>query len=214
VLVATDTVDDAGVYRIDDRTALVVTVDFFTPIVDDAGDFGRIAAANAVSDVYAMGGRPLVAVNIACFPDDQLPPSVLADILLGSREKLDEAGVAVIGGHSVSDRELKFGLAVTGTIDPSRIVTNAGAVEGNVLVLTKPIGTGVLTTALKSEALDDELLAGVTATRFSTSAHPKPSAHTRSPSTATATEAPGTPRSSMWARTRLRALSTAADQRP
>jgi len=163
VLVATDTVDDAGVYRIDDRTALVVTVDFFTPIVDDAGDFGRIAAANAVSDVYAMGGRPLVAVNIACFPDDQLPPSVLADILLGSREKLDEAGVAVIGGHSVSDRELKFGLAVTGTIDPSRIVTNAGAVEGNVLVLTKPIGTGVLTTALKSEALDDELLAGVTA---------------------------------------------------
>lgn len=163
VLVATDTVDDAGVYGLDDRTALVVTVDFFTPIVDDARDFGRIAAANAVSDIYAMGGRPLVAVNIACFPDGDLPISLLADILLGGREKMDEAGVAVIGGHSVSDRELKFGLAITGIIDPSRIVTNSGASVGDVLVLTKPIGTGVLTTALKYEALEEDALRRVTA---------------------------------------------------
>jgi selenide,water dikinase len=160
--VSTDTVDDAGVFRVNDRIALVVTNDFFTPIVDDPADFGRIAAANAVSDVYAMGGTPLVAVNIACFPNEELPPSVLADILLGGREKMDEAGVAVIGGHTVKDRELKYGLAVTGIIDPEAIVSNAGAKPGDVLVLTKPIGTGVMTTALKSEALDDASLARVT----------------------------------------------------
>ncbi len=147
----------------DDRTALVVTNDFFPPIVDDAADFGRIAAANAVSDVYAMGGTPLVAVNIACFPDEDLAASVLADILLGGREKMDEAGVALIGGHTVTDRELKYGLAVTGIVDVEGIVTNAGARDGDVLVLTKPIGTGVMTTALKHEALDDEALARVTA---------------------------------------------------
>jgi len=162
VLVATDTVDDAGVYRVDDTTALVITVDFFTPIVDDATDFGRISAANAVSDIYAMGARPIVAVNIACFPDDLLPPSVLSDVLLGGREKMNEAGVAVIGGHTVTDKELKFGMAVTGMVDPSRIVTNSGAAQGCVLVLTKPIGTGVITTALKHEALDDESLSRVT----------------------------------------------------
>lgn len=147
-----------------DDLALVFTVDFFTPIVDDPTDFGRIAAANALSDVYAMGGTPLVAVNVACFPDGDLPPSVLADILLGGREKMDEAGAVVIGGHSVSDRELKYGLAVTGTVHPARIVTNAGARPGDVLVITKPIGTGVLTTALKHEALEDSALKGVTAT--------------------------------------------------
>lgn len=147
-----------------DDVALVFTVDFFTPIVDDPGDFGRIAAANAVSDVYAMGGTPLVALNVVCFPEGELPPSVLADVLIGGREKMDEAGVVVIGGHSVSDRELKYGLAVTGTIDPAKMVTNAGARPGDVLVITKPIGTGVLATALKNEALADDLLASVTAT--------------------------------------------------
>ena len=151
-------------YRLSDGVGLVFTVDFFTPIVDDPGDFGRIAAANAVSDVYAMGGTPLVAVNVVCFPEGELPPSVLADILIGGQEKMNEAGAIVIGGHSVSDRELKYGLAVTGTIDPGKIVTNAGARPGDVLVITKPIGTGVLTTALKNEALSDELLARVTAT--------------------------------------------------
>ena len=164
VLVSTDTVDDAGVYRLSDDLALVFTVDFFTPIVDDPRDFGRIAAANAVSDVYAMGGTPVIAVNVACFPEGDLPPSVLADILMGGREKMDEAGVTVIGGHSVSDPELKYVLAVTGTIDPKRIVTNAGARPDDVLLLTKPIGTGVLTTALKEGALPEEALARVTST--------------------------------------------------
>lgn len=162
VLVSNDTVDDAGVYRLDERTAIVVTTDYFPPIVDDPADFGRIAAANAVSDVYAMGAKPLVAVNIACFPDDKLPVSVLVDILLGAREKMDEAGVAIIGGHTVSDDELKYGLAVTGIVDVDRIVTNAAAREGDALVLTKPLGTGVMTTALKNEALDEEALARLT----------------------------------------------------
>jgi len=162
VLVESDTIDDAGVYMLDERTALVFTIDFFTPIVDDARDFGRIAAANAVSDVYAMGGRPLVGVNVACFPDGELPPHVLSEILLGGREKMDEAGALIVGGHTVSDRELKYGLAVVGIVDPSRVVANAGAREGDVLVLTKPIGTGVMTTALKSDALDADGLARVT----------------------------------------------------
>lgn len=163
MLVSSDTVDDAGVYLLDEATALVFTTDFFTPVVDDARDFGRIAAANAVSDVYAMGGRPLIGVNIVCFPDGDLSPELLAEILLGGREKMDEAGAAVVGGHSVSDRELKFGLAVIGTVSPDRLVQNSGAVEGDVLLLTKPIGTGVMTTALKNEALDGEGLALVTA---------------------------------------------------
>lgn len=140
----------------------MLTNDFFTPIVDDPFDFGRIAAANAVSDVYAMGGTPLVALNIACFPDEDLPSSVLADILLGGREKMEEAGVAIVGGHTVTDKELKYGLAITGLVDPGRVVTNSGATVGDLVVLTKPIGTGVLTTALKSEALDDEGLERVT----------------------------------------------------
>jgi selenide,water dikinase len=156
-------VDDAGVYRLDERTALVFTIDFFTPIVDDARDFGRIAAANALSDIYAMGARPLIGVNVACFPEGDLPPDVLAEILLGGREKMDEAGAVVIGGHSVSDRELKYGLAVIGLVDPERVVANAGAEEGDLLVMTKPIGTGVMTTALKNEALGADALRRVTA---------------------------------------------------
>jgi len=162
VLVSSNTVDDAGVYLLDDGSALVLTVDFFTPIVDDPADFGRIAAANAVSDIYAMGGRPFVALNIMCFPDGELPMSVMADILIGSQEKMSEAGVIVIGGHSVSDRELKFGCAVIGTIDPANVVSNAGARPGQILVLTKPLGTGVLATALKLERLKASKLREIT----------------------------------------------------
>jgi len=160
--VSSDTVDDAGVYLLDEHVALVFTTDFFTPIVDDARDFGRIAAVNAVSDVFAMGARPLIAVNIVCFPDGDLPPEILAEILLGGQEKMGEAGAVIVGGHSVSDRELKYGLAVVGLVDPERMVVNAGARPGDALVLTKPIGTGVMTTALKSEALGADALERVT----------------------------------------------------
>jgi selenide,water dikinase len=163
VLVSSDTVDDAGVYLLDDGTALVFTCDFFTPVVDDPGDYGRIAAANALSDIYAMGGSPLIALNIICFPDGELPPSVMGEILLGGREKVVEAGAFVLGGHSVSDRELKFGLAVVGRVAPDRIVTNAGSRPGDVLVLTKPIGLGVLSTALKEGELSAERTAAITA---------------------------------------------------
>jgi len=162
VLVSSNTADDAGVYLMGDGSALVLTVDFFTPIVDDPRDYGRIAAANAVSDVYAMGGTPLVALNVLCFPDEQLSPDIMVGILAGAQEKMAEAGVVVIGGHSVIDNELKFGCSVVGTIDPAKVVTNAGAVPGDVLVLTKPIGVGVLTTALKHERLEDAKLAEIT----------------------------------------------------
>jgi selenide,water dikinase len=161
-LISSGTADDAGVYLLNDDTALVVTLDFFTPIVDDARDYGRIAAANSLSDVYAMGGTPLVALNIACFPDGELPMSLLADILLGGSEKVTEAGALVLGGHSVSDRELKFGLAVVGTVNPKRIVSNANARVGDVLVLTKPVGVGVLATALKEDELSPEGIAIIT----------------------------------------------------
>jgi len=139
VLVSSNTADDAGVYLMGDGSALVLTVDFFTPIVDDPRDYGRIAAANAVSDVYAMGGTPLVALNVLCFPDEQLSPDIMVGILAGAQEKMAEAGVVVIGGHSVKDDELKFGCSVVGTIDPAKVVTNAGAVPGDVLVLTTDV---------------------------------------------------------------------------
>jgi selenide,water dikinase len=140
--------DDAGVYLLDNDVALVQTVDFFTPIVDDPFDFGRIAATNALSDVYAMGGRALTALNIVAFPED-LDLDVLVRILEGGSTVAREAGVAILGGHTIKDAEPKYGMAVTGVVDPKRIVTNAGARDGDVLVLTKPLGTGVLTTALK-----------------------------------------------------------------
>ena len=163
-LVSTGTVDDAGVFLMEGEKAIVFTLDFFTPVVDDPRDYGRIAAANSLSDVYAMGGKPLVALNIMCFPDGELPSSVMTEILLGGNEKVKEAGAVVLGGHSVSDRELKFGLAVVGAVDPARLVTNSGARPGDVLVLTKPIGLGVLSTALKEEKLGDEGLALITET--------------------------------------------------
>jgi len=161
VLVGYGSSDDAGVYLLRDDLALVSTVDFFTPIVDDPFDFGRIAATNALSDVYAMGGRPISALNIVAFPED-LDLDILARILEGGANVARAAGVAVVGGHTIKDAEPKYGMAVTGIVDPKRIVTNAGARRGDVLVLTKPLGTGVLTTALKRGAiLDGELTEAV-----------------------------------------------------
>jgi len=159
VLVGYGTSDDAGVYLVRDDLALVQTVDFFTPIVDDPYDFGRIAAANALSDVYAMGGTPLTALNIAAFPVERLGTDILARILEGGAATAREAGVAILGGHTLEDDEPKYGMAVTGTVDPRRIVTNAGARPGDALILTKPLGTGILASALKKGALDEAALA-------------------------------------------------------
>ncbi|MFQ5709980.1 MAG: selenide, water dikinase SelD [bacterium] len=149
VLVGLNTADDAAVYKIDAETAVVQTVDFFTPIVDDPYQFGAIAAANAFSDIYAMGGKPLFALNIVGFPSNRLPMQVLQEILRGAQDKAKEAGVSIIGGHTVDDTEPKFGLAVTGIIHPQRILTNANAKPGDALILTKPIGIGIVTTAIK-----------------------------------------------------------------
>jgi selenide, water dikinase len=152
VLVGYGTSDDAGVYLLRDDLAVVQTVDFFTPIVDDPFDFGRIAATNAFSDVYAMGGSPRTALNIVAFPED-LDLAILARILEGGATVARSAGVAILGGHTIKDAEPKYGMAVTGVIDPQRIVTNSGARPGDLLVLTKPLGTGILTTALKRRAI-------------------------------------------------------------
>jgi selenide,water dikinase len=149
VLVDYRTGDDAGVYRWGSGLALVQTVDFFTPVVDDPYHYGQIAAANAMSDVYAMGGEPRTALAIAALPKDGPGPDVIAAIFRGGFDKLREAGVALLGGHTVSDQEIKFGYAVTGEIDPARVLTNAGARAGDALVLTKPLGTGIIATALK-----------------------------------------------------------------
>jgi selenide,water dikinase len=167
LLVGLDTADDAGVYALDEKTALVQTVDFFPPIVDDPFDFGRISAANALSDIYAMGGTPLTALNMVCFPVGKIPFTVLTEILRGSLEKLGEAGVALLGGHTVDDNELKFGLAITGTISRERIVTNSAALPGDMLVLTKPLGIGILSTALKAEMISEEALAAATSVMLS-----------------------------------------------
>ncbi len=148
VLVGFDTADDAGIYRLSKDTALVQTVDFFTPIVDDPFTFGGIAAANAVSDVYAMGGKPLTALSILAWPAAE-DAKILEKILAGGLAKLKEAGCAIIGGHSINDPEIKFGYAITGVVHPGKYKPNAGAKTGDVLVLTKKIGTGVITTALK-----------------------------------------------------------------
>ena len=153
LLVGPDTFDDAAVFRLHDDLALVQTVDFFAPIVDDPYDFGRIAAANALSDVYAMGGTPLTALALAAFPETKLPLSVLSDILRGGEDVVRSAGALVVGGHTVSDDEVKYGLAVTGTVHPDRVISNAGAQPGDLLVLTKPLGTGVLATEMKEGAL-------------------------------------------------------------
>ncbi|SFM94771.1 selenophosphate synthase [Thermodesulforhabdus norvegica] len=164
LLVGRETSDDAGVFKISDDLALVQTVDFFTPTVNDPYDFGRIAAANALSDVYAMGGKPITAMNIVCFPTKTLDLYYLKEILRGGLDKIREAGALLVGGHSVEDQEIKYGMAVTGVVHPERVVTNGGARPGDELVLTKPIGTGIITTALKGRLLsddDDEVLEAV-----------------------------------------------------
>jgi selenide, water dikinase len=158
LLVGTETADDAGVYRVTDGMALVQTVDFFPPLVDDAFQFGQIAAANALSDVFAMNGRPLTVMNIVGFPDNELPLSILADILRGAAERVALAGAVTVGGHSVRDSEIKFGLSVTGLVDPAELLTNAGAKVGDILILTKPLGTGFVTTAHKKDECPPELL--------------------------------------------------------
>jgi selenide, water dikinase len=159
VLVGRETFDDAGVFRLSDDLALVQTVDFFAPIVDDPYEFGQVAAANALSDVYAMGGEPLTALSIVGFPTGTLPIEILTEILRGGQDKVHEAGATVIGGHSIVDEELKYGLSVTGRVHPDRILTNAGARPGDVLVLTKPLGTGFVTTALKRGSITADLAA-------------------------------------------------------
>jgi selenide,water dikinase len=156
ILVGHETFDDAGVFRVSDDVAIVQTVDFFAPIVDDPYEFGQVAAANALSDIYAMGGTPLTAMNIAAFPTDELPIDVLTEILRGGQDKVHEAGAHIIGGHTVIDDEVKYGLAVTGRIDPRAMLTNAGAKPGDRLVLTKPIGNGILATAMKKGTLDPD----------------------------------------------------------
>lgn len=149
LLVGLESPDDAGVYQVSADTALVQTVDFFTPIVDDPFTFGQIAAANSLSDIYAMGGRPITAMNIVGFPLGKLDIDILKEILRGGLEKLAEAEVVLVGGHSVEDQELKYGLSVTGLIHPKKVLTKQGAQAGDVLILTKPLGTGIIATALK-----------------------------------------------------------------
>ncbi len=152
LLIGFDLMDDAGVYQMSEEIALVQTVDFFTPITDDPFIFGAIAATNALSDIYAMGGTPMTALSIACFPED-LSPEILVEILKGGESKLKEAGVALLGGHTVNDPELKYGFSVTGTVHPRQIWTNGGAQEGDALVLTKPLGTAAIATAVKRGAV-------------------------------------------------------------
>ena len=160
VLVGYDTADDAGVYKLRDDLAIVQTVDFFTPIVDDPRDFGRIAACNALSDVYAMGGVPVSALNLVAFSIEALGAEVLAEILRGGAEIAAEAGVAIVGGHSIDDAEPKYGMAVTGVVHPDRLLTNAGGRAGDALVLTKPLGAGAVSTAVK-RGLDAPLDAAI-----------------------------------------------------
>jgi selenide, water dikinase len=162
LLVGLDAADDAAVYRLNDEQAIVATTDFFPPVVDDPYTFGAVAAANALSDIYAMGGDPLFCLNLVAFPDT-LDPAILTEIMRGGAEKVREAGAVIAGGHTVTDDEPKYGLAAIGTVHPQRIFTKGGARPGDVLILTKPLGTGVITTALKNEAVrEDDLQAAVT----------------------------------------------------
>lgn len=158
LLVGTETADDAGVYQVSEDLALVQTIDFITPIVDDPFSFGRIAAANSLSDVYAMGGTPLTVLNLMCFPRKKLDLAVMTEILRGGLEKIHEAEAVLLGGHTVDDDELKYGLSVTGTVHPRKILTNKGARPGDVLILTKKIGTGVVATAAKAEMAEPAAL--------------------------------------------------------
>ncbi len=151
-----DRIEDAGVYKLTDELAIVQTVDFFTPVVNDPFTFGQIAVANSLSDVYAMGGKPVTAMNVVCFPIQTMDINILREILRGGVEKMREAGVVLIGGHSVDDQELKYGLSVTGTIDPQRILRKEDSRRGDRLILTKPLGTGIISTAVKAEFASKE----------------------------------------------------------
>jgi selenide, water dikinase len=159
--------DDAGVYRLTEDTALIQTVDFFTPVVDDPYLFGQITAANALSDVYAMGGKPILAMNLVCFPIEEMDPGILKEILKGGLDKINEAGALLVGGHSIEDKEIKYGLSVTGTVHPDQVLLNSGARPGDNLLLTKPLGTGILSTAIKGGLVDkstEEVIARVMST--------------------------------------------------
>ncbi|WP_298061675.1 selenide, water dikinase SelD [uncultured Rikenella sp.] len=160
VMVDISTHDDAGVYRLNDDTALIVTTDFFPPVCSDPFEFGQIAAANSLSDVYAMGGRPLLALNLNMFPAEKIPLRVLREILLGGQSKIDEAGALTMGGHTIDDFPPKYGLAVVGTVEPSRLVTNRGAKAGQRLILTKPLGTGVIVAARRLGLASDTVYRG------------------------------------------------------
>ena len=162
IIVGSDTADDAAVFRLDDNTAIVQTVDYFTPVVDNPYDFGQIAAANSLSDIYAMGGRPLFALNLVGFPVGKFPHSLLAEIIKGGIDKCAEAGIVIAGGHTVKDDEPKYGLSVTGIVEPDRVVRNSAARPGDVLILTKPLGTGIITTGIKAELVSEETIKRVT----------------------------------------------------
>ena len=162
LIVGMERAEDAGVYKLTEELAIIQTLDFFTPIVDDPYAFGQIAAANALSDVYAMGGKPLTAMNIVCFPEGTMAISILKEILAGGLDKMHEAGVMLVGGHSVEDQELKYGLSVTGIIHPKQVVLNTGAEAGDRLILTKPLGTGIISTALKGNVADEATVAKIT----------------------------------------------------
>ena len=162
VIIGLERADDAGVYRIADDLALIQTVDFFTPIVDDPYWFGQIAAANALSDVYAMGGEPRTAMNLVAFPIDEMDLSVLRDIIQGGIDKLEEAGVALVGGHSIQDKEIKYGLSVTGVVHPDHVLAKKTVRPGDRLILTKPLGTGIVNTAIKAAMVSDKLIDRVT----------------------------------------------------
>src|SRR5688572_31422734 len=159
VLVGFDTADDSGVYLLRDDLAIVQTVDFFTPIVDEPYDYGRIAALNSINDVWAMAGTPLTALAITCFPKKGVDPAILGEIMRGGLETLNKYGVTLIGGHSVDSEQIMFGYAVTGVIDPNKVATNSGAELGDVIILTKPIGTGVISTGIKFEKASPEIAA-------------------------------------------------------
>ena len=164
MIVGFETADDAGVYRLRDDLALVQTLDFFTPIVDDPYDYGRIAALNSINDVWAMAGTPITAMAITCFPKKGVDPAILSEIMRGGLETINKYGVTLIGGHSVDNEQIMFGYSVTGLIDPNKVATNSGARPGDVIILTKPIGTGVISTGIKKGRASDSVVAGSVAT--------------------------------------------------
>jgi selenide,water dikinase len=171
LIVGFDTADDAGVYRLRDDLALVQTVDFFTPIVDDPFDYGRISALNSINDVWAMAGTPITALAITCFPKKGVDPAILTEIMRGGLETLNRYGVTLIGGHSVDNEQIMFGYSVTGVIDPNRVARNSGAQPGDLIILTKPIGTGVISTGIKKERASEAIVSASVATMLTAGKH-------------------------------------------